>query len=244
MSMSDIPESLRRQLAPRRQLHPLAYALIAMAATFGGVSAFVLLSRPPPVIVMQVPNAGLPAPSKSGSAVAPSSSGTTTPETQSDAGVINLPGVMPAVAPGRPTDGAAPAPSGASSANIDMSGFKTRGVDGPSPTGPDGVEGGGGGATGLSGSEVNSVVAAGQPTLRRKCWQPALDAVAGSGPSARVQVNLVVAPSGAVQSVTASGAERDYPGLSSCLAGRIKGWQFPPSGGTTPVSIPFHFAPQ
>ena len=32
--------------------------------------------------------------------------------------------------------------------------------------------------------------------------------------------------------VSASGAEKDYPGLSSCIAGQMQGWKFPPSSGS------------
>ena len=81
--------------------------------------------------------------------------------------------------------------------------------------------------------------------MKRKCWQPALDARAKDGPStARVSASLTIGPSGNVDSVSASGGERDFPGLASCIAGSIKGWKFPPSGGSTPVSVPFVFASQ
>ena len=89
------------------------------------------------------------------------------------------------------------------------------------------------------------VVAANQARIRKRCWQSALDS---AGPNAtgnaRVQGKIVIGPSGAVQSATASGAERDYPGLSSCIAGQMQGWKFPPSSGSTPVNVPFVFAGQ
>ncbi len=55
---------------------------------------------------------------------------------------------------------------------------------------------------------------------------------------------IVIGPSGAVQSASASGGEKDFPGLSSCVAGQMQGWKFPPSGGSTPVDVPFVFAGQ
>lgn len=80
--------------------------------------------------------------------------------------------------------------------------------------------------------------------IRRKCWQPALDSRAGFGPSARVTAQILIGPSGDVQMASASGAESDYPGLSSCIASRVKGWKFPASSSSTPVKIPFVFAAQ
>ena len=47
-----------------------------------------------------------------------------------------------------------------------------------------------------------------------------------------------------VQSVSAGGGEKDFPGLSSCIASRIRGWKFPASSGSTPVDVPFVFAAQ
>ena len=92
---------------------------------------------------------------------------------------------------------------------------------------------------------MSAVVEQNRPLVKRRCWQPALDSHKGMGAStARVSASVTIAPSGAVQSVSASGAEKDYPGLASCIAGRIKGWKFPASGGTTPVNIPFVFAAQ
>jgi len=81
--------------------------------------------------------------------------------------------------------------------------------------------------------------------VRRRCWQPALESQKGMGAAtARVSASVTIGPSGAVQSVSASGAEKEYPGLASCIAGRIKGWKFPASAGSTPVNIPFVFASQ
>jgi hypothetical protein len=123
-----------------------------------------------------------------------------------------------------------------------MSGFGTQANVVPPTAAPEAPSNAGGGQ--LSAGEINGVVSGGQALIRRKCWQPALDGRAGAGPSARVNVSIVIGPTGSVQSASASGAEKEYPGLSSCIASRIKGWQFPASGGTTPVNIPFFFAAQ
>lgn len=81
--------------------------------------------------------------------------------------------------------------------------------------------------------------------MKRSCWQPALDARSKDAPtSARVNVAIVVSPSGSVQSVSTSGDPKGYPGLASCIAARVKGWQFASSSGSTTVNVPFVFAAQ
>ncbi len=57
-------------------------------------------------------------------------------------------------------------------------------------------------------------------------------------------VHISIAPGGNVESASASGAERDFPGLASCIGGMVQGWKFPASGGSTQVNVPFMFAGQ
>jgi predicted Zn finger-like uncharacterized protein len=97
----------------------------------------------------------------------------------------------------------------------------------------------------LSSATIEGTVARYKASVKRSCWQPALEARAADAPtSARVNVSLTIAPSGSVQSVTTSGDPKGYPGLANCIAGRVRGWQFPASGGSTPVNVPFVFAGQ
>jgi hypothetical protein len=213
---------------------------------FGGVAAFVLINRPPPqVIVVQAP---APAPT---AAPAPPRGGDTAPETAGtgqvevgDPTAANSPTGRPALGKPWPKASGAPAPSvhdSHDSAPLDTSGIVNN-VPGPQATGPSGASPGGGQ---LSQGEMNGVVAQNQPRVRRKCWQPALDGQGPGGPkNARVTVNISIAASGAVDSASASGADRDFPGLASCIAGMVKGWKFPPSGGPTQVNVPFVFAGQ
>jgi hypothetical protein len=219
---------------PRRRggMHPMAYAFIAMAVAFGGVSAYVLLTKPPPpapqIVVVQ--------------GATPTAVPTAAPDATVEAQVGEIqtvPGAKPGAGAPRPgTKDPAPAAPGAP---IDTSGFGA-GVAGPT-TGPGAATGAGQGQ--LSQGEILGVVNQNQPLIRRKCWQPALDARAKEGPtSAKVNANIVIGPSGDVQSVSAGGAEKDFPGLSSCIGARIKGWKFPPSGGTTTANVPFVFAGQ
>ena len=235
------PQAEPEDVLPRRRqgMHPLAYAFIAMAAAFGGVVAFLLFSKPaqPTIVYVPAPGASTAAPAGTGSvAVA---------DTATSAPAGDVPTAEPSSGP-KPIAGKGPGPaptSTATSAPLDTSGFVTQVVPGPTATST--------GTSGdpslgqLSAGEIQGVVSANQARIRKRCWQPALDS---AGPTAsgnaRVKGKIVIGPSGAVQSASASGAEKDYPGLSSCIAGQMQGWKFPPSSGTTPVDVPFVFAGQ
>lgn len=111
-------------------------------------------------------------------------------------------------------------------------------VDGGASTGASG-----GGE--LSSAQVQATVARYTGSVKRSCWQPALDTRTKDAPmSARVNVTLDIAPNGTVKNVSTSPDPRGYPGLSSCIAGRVRTWQFPPSGGETTITVPFVFAGQ
>ncbi|WP_129574123.1 GYF domain-containing protein [Sorangium cellulosum] len=240
------PASLVETVAPRRRsgMSPLAYAFIAMAAAFGGVSAYVLLSPKPQTTVQVVtappsnpvdlPTAAPPPPpSVEPEAPPPAEAPSARPEAAS-------PGKPGAVASQRPPP-EKPVAS-ATGAQLDRSGF---GAGVPGPTSGPGSQGAGSSLTPLSQGEIAGVVEANRPSVRRHCWQPALDARdRNASTTARVSASVVIGASGAVQSVSAGGSEKDYPGLASCIASRIKSWRFPPSSGSTPVTIPFVFAAQ
>jgi predicted Zn finger-like uncharacterized protein len=130
-----------------------------------------------------------------------------------------------------------------------LSGLK--GLDGLRPGGP-GPGSSPGSTTPASGSggqldssQIQSTVSRYTGSVKRSCWQPALDSRDPTAPtSARVSVTITVGPSGNVQNVTTSGEPRGYPGLASCIAGRVRSWQFPATGGTTTANVPFVFAAQ
>jgi hypothetical protein len=132
--------------------------------------------------------------------------------------------------------------------NGGLSGLK--GLDGlrPSSPGPGSTPGTtspGGGSGQLDSAQIQSTVARYTGSVKRSCWQPALDSRDPSAPtSARVVVSITVGPSGNVQGVSTSGEPRGYPGLASCIAGRVRSWQFPATGGTTTANVPFVFAAQ
>jgi hypothetical protein len=246
VSLGTVPPALSERPKPARRrsgLPIMAYVFIALAAGFGGVGAYVLLTRQPPaqpqIVYVQTaaPTAASPASTDPGQAEQAPGAQVGTEAVDPGQGVPKA-GVKGSSS--RPGD-----PKGApSSAPLDMSGFANSGVSGPSAEGP-GAAGPGPSGGQLSAGEISGVVEQNRPLVKRKCWQPALDARTNSGAaSARVFASLTIGPSGSVQAVTAGGAEKDFPGLASCIASRIKGWKFPASGGTTPVNVPFVFASQ
>src|SRR5262245_45945585 len=107
----------------------------------------------------------------------------------------------------------------------------------PAPAAPSGTEERGSVAAPsadaqLSRNAILSVVQENQPSVKRKCWQPALEACAREGPtSAEVRASITIASSGAVQTAIASGAEKDFPTLAGCITDLMKAWRFPPSIG-------------
>jgi hypothetical protein len=114
------------------------------------------------------------------------------------------------------------------------------GAGGPSPGS---APAGGGGQ--LDAAQTQSVVARYTGSVKRSCWQPALDARDPNAPtSARVMLTITVGGTGSVQNVTTSGDPHGYPGLANCIAARVHAWTFPATGGTTTVNVPFVFAAQ
>jgi hypothetical protein len=113
------------------------------------------------------------------------------------------------------------------------------------PSGPSGSGSESNSGKPLDSAAVQSTVSRYTNSVKRSCWQPALDTRDKNAPSsARVSVAITVAASGSVQNVSTSGDPRGYRGLASCIARRVRGWQFPASSGQTTVNVPFVFAAQ
>ena len=235
--VGSIPVEIDESVVPKRRSppHPLAYAFIAFAAVFGGVAAYVLLSNPQQIVVVQT------ALSASVAALQPS---TDKPEASATVAVGELTtdsSGAPVVRVGGPSTGGPRPKASSSSAPIDTSGF-TSTIPGPSTAQvPPPVAAG----SQLSAGEIQGVVAQNQSIVKRKCWQPALESRAANAPTnARVNGAITIGASGNVESSSANGGEKDFPGLASCIASRMKSWKFPPSSGATPVNVPFVFAGQ
>jgi GYF domain 2 len=113
---------------------------------------------------------------------------------------------------------------------------------GPNTGGPSGVTTSG---AQLDGAQIQATVSRYTNSVKRRCWQPALDARAKDAPmTAKVTVTITVTGTGSVQNATTTGDPRGYTGLANCIASSVRSWQFPASGGTTIANVPFVFAGQ
>lgn len=228
----------------KRAVHPMAWAFVAMAATFGAVSAWFLFGQTEaPVATNQAPTAvgaseGAPTPEPG----APSPDG--------DEAAGEEPGEAPSdddTAPVGQPGSRTPAPKSGSTGNGEKTASaapKTKkpcspddpfcsSVEGPAQKGP------GSGDTsksgqGLSAEQLQATVGRYRGSLTRTC-RPLVT----SG-SAKVSATVSVGSSGAVQSVATSGGS-EVPGLASCVQARIRNWRFPSSDGTSTFNVSFNF---
>jgi hypothetical protein len=93
--------------------------------------------------------------------------------------------------------------------------------------------------------QLSRVMDSYRPAVRRACWGPVLEAKGSEGTvSARVQLDIVISPSGSVDVLAASGAEQSFPGLSMCVAGAMRKSRFPASSVATPLRAVFMFLEQ
>lgn len=227
----------------RSGLPPAAWALIAMAAAFGGVAAWALFLRPSGTVetgpvAAATETAKVEQPLGASPPPPPKGDGATNPETpQANASAATGPTGQGGVARG--PSGTTSTAKSSDGSPIDKTGFQ------PTPGGPSTSDPPPSGGGALTEGEINGVVSRNKPIITRRCWTPAYDARASNAPStAKVSVSLKVAPSGSVSSVSAGGSETHYPGLASCVAGSVKGWSFPPSDEGATINIPFSFSGQ
>ncbi len=240
--VTETPEALEDMLGIRpRGTSPAAWIAVAVALLLGLTAGFVLFSSkkaPEPIVkYVEVPAKGEP--SAAAQPAAPPSSAEALPEAT--------------VAGGRQGTGRGPAVASTAKPPEEKTGGKAlpglQGLEGLKGLGP-----AGGGPAGdappsstqqLDSTSVQRTVSRYTSSVKRSCWQPALDTRAKDAPtSARVNVTITVGSSGSVQNVSTSGEPRGYRGLAGCIASRVRGWQFPASSGTTTVNVPFVFAAQ
>jgi hypothetical protein len=206
----------------------IAITMLVLAASLGITAPIAYFFKPAPVaptpvaITMSAAPQGAPPPVAASAAE---------PVAVVPSAVPDKPGAISRnTGGGRPT---APAQGGA---KIDLGGL----LGGPG-TGPNGGPGGGAaGSSGssLTGSAIESVVRSHAAGVKRTCWERGANQEA----SENVTVRVVIGGSGAVQSASSSGGSD--PAMSKCIENSVRSWQFPPSGGTTNVDIPFHFVRQ
>lgn len=238
------PDELDRELVLGRRrsgFSPAALLALVVAIGFGVTVGFVVFGGEKTKVireVVEVPVAQAPPPAENVPA----------PEPEAEPAASAAPQDSPS-APGK-------APAGskvASGATTKTSGSSQEGLSGLSglkglaagPQAGPGSQGSSSKSQPLSAGQIQTTVSRFTPSVRRSCWQPALDARDPNAPTtARVTVSITVGSDGKVQGANAGGDPRGYPGLASCISRRVRGWTFPPSNGTTTVQVPFVFAAQ
>lgn len=230
-SASLAPPPPSAYLAPKKSGVPVWFWLIAVFVLgFGGAAALFFVTRQPPQqIVVQVPvPAATPQPTNQGDIPPPTASAETPA-----APTATATGKAP-TSKGGAVAAATPEKKGGAA---DVSGLldgKGSGPGIPSPGGP-GPSGGGGT---MDQAAVERVVASHRQGVKRTCWERGN---ADQKPATSVTVNATVGPDGRVQSASSTG---DDPAVAKCIENQVKSWQFPASGSTTPIQIPFKFVRQ
>jgi predicted Zn finger-like uncharacterized protein len=212
---------------PKAPPNFIGIGVILAFMMFGLVAAYAVFFKPqtpqapPQVIVQQMPAAPSP------TATAPSgdtASNDTAPAASASSGKIGSSAKVASNA-GAKDAGAAP----------DLGGLLKGLGGGPSAAG-------GGGPSSYSGQpltsdQLQSIVSQHQLAVRRQC----VDKGGGSVAATNETVQITIGPSGAVQSAVASGND---PVTGHCLESEIKRWQFPATGTTATVNVPFKFVRQ
>jgi hypothetical protein len=233
----------------------LMIALAAAAAVAVGAVAWHLLSAPPsknaasPAHTLatstEQEKKSEPPPSPPPAAPAPVTPQATADNTPGEPPIAQIPEPPPTVKspPAPPSPAAEPPPAAKPTTSL-LSGLDTLQTPGPAPS----LKTSGAGASagpGLEATAIQRTVRKYSPAVRQNCWQRALNARAPGVPSsAKVTATITVDAAGRVQSVTASGAPRGYPGLAHCIEEAVKGWAFPRSLGETVTNVPFMFVGQ
>ncbi len=197
-------------------------AMLAIAA-FGGVAAWAIFIKPPAVappaqvIVQQMPAPQAAAPTPTD---APPTD--TAPTGSAGAGKVASRGT--AAAAGAKDAGSAP----------DLSSLLGGLGHGPNVANPSGASGGG---VSLTADQIEPVVRSHSVGVRRTCWERGGSVVS----SANETLTLTINGSGRVSNASSSGND---PITGTCLEKETRTWQFPATGATSTVAIPFHFVHQ
>lgn len=239
-----VTDDLEAAGVPKRTgTSPAAWIAVAIALLFGLTIGFVLFSKAGASKTIEVVKyVDRPVSAPSGAAAAPD---------------VTVASTDPAAPDGKDpvkhatTGTAKPATSATGASTSEgISGLKgLSGLSSLGPSrGPDGSSGPSGTVSGtgqLDGAQIQSTVARYTGSVKRACWQPALDTRDKDAPTtARVNVAITVLPSGSVSNAAVGADPKGYRGLSQCISSRVRGWQFPPSGDSTTVNVPFVFAAQ
>jgi hypothetical protein len=237
-----VTDDLSGLVPQRRGTSPLVWVAMVIAIGLGLTIGFVVFGgqKPPETKIVEKI---VEVPAKGIEKTSPAAANNAIEET-SVAGDPAQAAKRPAGGQGKAT-GTAPEPD--PKANTGLKGLT--GLSGLGPSGGPAGTGGPSGATGgggqLDGGQIQATVSRYTGSVKRRCWQPALDARAKDAPTtAKVTVTITVGPSGSVQNATTSGDPRGYTGLANCIASSVRAWSFPASGGQTIANVPFVFAGQ
>jgi hypothetical protein len=235
-----VTDEIAGLIPPRRGTSPMVWVAMVIAIALGLTLGFVLFGgqKQETKIVEKIVEKEVPAKgTEQGPVAANNAAGETVPTDPQAPKKTRGPAKAPTAAPAEGTT-AKPLPG-----LKGLDGLSNLGPSsGPATGGPSGTTSGGGQ---LDGSQIQTTVARYTGSVKRRCWQPALDARAKDAPmTAKVTVTITVGGSGSVQSATTSGDPRGYSGLANCIASSVRSWSFPASGGTTIANVPFVFAGQ
>ena len=224
--------------APAKKPPPwIAIAMVVLAAAFGVTAAIALFLRQPPQaqvpVVIQMPSAGVAPPPPTVATDIPPPSDSIVASSTADGGTKTGGGAI-AMHGGGP---AKPGPTATGPKAADLGSLLGGTGSGPS-SGPGGGSASGGGGSSLTSDQVEGTVRNHAAGVKRTCWEKIGDGKAGS---VNVNVTANVAGNGNVSSATATGND---PVIAKCIEGAVRTWQFPPTGGTTTVNIPFKFVRQ
>lgn len=235
-----VTDEIAGLVPPRRGTSPMVWVAMVIAIGLGLTLGFVLFGGKPPEtkIVEKIVEKEVPAKGAEQGPVAanqaPDDSLAADPQAPKKTGGA----AKPAASAVTPEGDAKPLPGLKGLTGLSGLGPSS----GPATGGPSGATGGGGQ---LDGGQIQSTVARYTGSVKRRCWQPALDARAKDAPmTAKVTVTITVSGTGSVQNATTSGDPKGYTGLANCIASSVRSWTFPASGGTTIANVPFVFAGQ
>ncbi|MEO8796568.1 MAG: AgmX/PglI C-terminal domain-containing protein, partial [Polyangiaceae bacterium] len=219
---------------PKKDRNLVPLALFAAAIAFGITAAVLLIGRKEPPVATApsaTPTASVAAPTASVAAIDPASIPSVEQPADSNAVATND---KPATG-GRPSSGGKTTSSTAKAVDPSIADLLKGGSNGPAVGGGGG--GGGGSGSALTQGEIENVVNNRKTAVTRTCWEKS----GGNVSAANVTCHVTIAANGSVSSTNAEGSD---PVITKCIEQQVKGWQFPPSSGSTQVNLPFHFVRQ